>query len=278
MAAGEARNGDTVTLEVEAPAANPTDTILADFTGTADAIIVTITPNDGTNNGATPVDLTTAELVELINTGAVVGKTVAVTDLSSLRALQTAAGGDATDLADAGEGDGEVATFANGADAIGGLDTDYEATAAITDLFEADGEGEDAQHRASLRRSLRSALKHRRLADEISDSLEEIQVAFNAMLAKLDAEAGTLDDGDYEDTLAVSAIDPDAEGFDAQHKASFRRTMRSALSHRRLADEILDSIKAMQDAFNAALALLDAATVNGQAAALKVAVIDPDAE
>lgn len=121
VAEGADRNGETFTLEVEAAAANPTDTILAEFTGTADAIVCTITPNDGTNNGATPVDLTTAELAELINTGAVAGKEVTVTDLSSLRELQTAAGGDATALADAGEGDGELATFADGADESGDL-------------------------------------------------------------------------------------------------------------------------------------------------------------
>lgn len=117
VAAGAARNTNTLTLQVAAAAANPTDTILAAFTGTAAAIVCTITPNDGTNNSAIPVDLTTAELVQLINTGAVTGKTVTVTDTSSLRALQTASGGDTTVLADSGEGDGEIATFANGANA-----------------------------------------------------------------------------------------------------------------------------------------------------------------
>lgn len=114
VAKGAARNSTTITLEVEAAAANPTDTVLVDITGTAAAIIITVTPNDGTNNAATPVDLTTEELVELINSGAVVGKTITLTDDDSLRALQTAAGGDTTPLAEAGEGDGEVATFANG--------------------------------------------------------------------------------------------------------------------------------------------------------------------
>lgn len=114
VAAGPARNTNTLTIQVEAAAANPTDTILVGFTGTAAAIVCTVTPNDGTNNGATPVDLTTAELVEMFNTGAVSGKTVTITDGSSFRALQTATGGDATVLVDAGEGDGVVATFAGG--------------------------------------------------------------------------------------------------------------------------------------------------------------------
>lgn len=112
-----ARNGDTVETVVNAAAANPTDTVLVSFTGTVDAVVITVTPNDGTNNGATPVDLTTANLVELINTGAVAGKTVTLTDASSLRADLSAAGGDATALANGGEGDGVEATFSGGIDA-----------------------------------------------------------------------------------------------------------------------------------------------------------------
>ncbi len=115
VAAGAARNTNTFTTQVLAPAANPTNTVLVAFTGTAAAITCTVTPNDGTHNSATAVDLTTAELAELITTGAVVGKTVTITDASSRRILQTATGGDTTVLADGGEGDGVVATFANGA-------------------------------------------------------------------------------------------------------------------------------------------------------------------
>ena len=114
VASGAARNGKTFTLQIAAAAANPTNTVLAAFTGTAAAIILTITPNDGTNNAATPVNLTTAQVAELINTGAVAGKSVTVTDGSSLRALQTASGGGATNVADSGEGDGVIATFSGG--------------------------------------------------------------------------------------------------------------------------------------------------------------------
>lgn len=121
---GTAGNGDTFTLQVVAAAANPAATILAVFSGTANATVCTITPNDGTNNGATPVNLTTAELVELINTGLVAGKTVTITDGSGFRNDQTATGGDATNLADSGEGDGEVATFAGGVNTAVGLTTE----------------------------------------------------------------------------------------------------------------------------------------------------------
>lgn len=114
VALGAARNTNTLTLQVEAAAANPTDTVIVDVTGTAAAIVITVIPNDGTNNTATPVDLTTEELVELINTGDVVAKNITLTDASSLLDDQTATGGDTTPLADGGEGDGEVATFADG--------------------------------------------------------------------------------------------------------------------------------------------------------------------
>jgi hypothetical protein len=114
VAAGAGRNTNTFTIQVLAAAANPTDTVLVTFAGTAAAITCTVTPNDGTNNGAVAVDLTTAELVELINTGAVAGKTVTVTDGSGYRNDQTATGGGATVLVDAGEGDGAAGTFAGG--------------------------------------------------------------------------------------------------------------------------------------------------------------------
>ncbi len=116
VAAGSARTTKTFTIQVLAAAPNPTDTILAAFTGTAAAIICTITPNDGTNNGAVAVNLTTAQLRELITTGLVSGKTVTITDTSSFRILQTATGGGATNLADGGEGDGIVGTFTGGVD------------------------------------------------------------------------------------------------------------------------------------------------------------------
>lgn len=109
------RVGTTFRTEVLAAAANPTNTILVSFTGSASAIVCTITPNDGTNNGAVAVNLTTANLVQLINTGAVTGKTVTITDASSLRALQTAAGGDTTNVANGGEADSVSATFSGGA-------------------------------------------------------------------------------------------------------------------------------------------------------------------
>ena len=278
VATGAARNTNTLTLQVLAAAANPTDTILADFTGTAAAIILTITPNDGTNNAATPVDLTTAELVELINSGVVVGKTVTVTDASSRRILQTATGGDATALADAGEGDGVVGTFSGGVTAIAGLDVNYVSSGAITTLFQADEDKAGDQYKSTMRKVIQSALAHRKLANELLDSMEEIQVAYNALLTKLDAEAGTLNDANYVSTLAVTPIDADGIGSAAQHKATLRKSLRSALAHAALADSIIDAISDIQNSFNDALALIDAGTINGAMAVLKVVVLTPDVE
>jgi hypothetical protein len=116
---GTIENTGTVTLQVAAAAANPTNTILINVTGTAAAIVITVTPNNGTNNTATPVPLTTAQLVEFISTGAVTGKTVTVTDSGSLLLIPYAAtGGDATNLADGGEGDGLVASWGGASDTI----------------------------------------------------------------------------------------------------------------------------------------------------------------
>ncbi len=120
------RTTNTFTLQVLAAAANPTDTVLVTFSGTAAAIVCTVTPNNGANNGAVPVAMTTAQLREAITTGAVAAYTGAgagtltLTDASSLRALQTATGGGATPLADGGEGDAVLGTFSGGA--IGAID------------------------------------------------------------------------------------------------------------------------------------------------------------
>jgi hypothetical protein len=156
------------------------------------------------------------------------------------------------------------------------LDADYEATLAISSIFESDDEGLDAQHKQSLRKSLRSALAHRKLADEMMDALEELHVAINALLVKLDAEGGILNDTDYAALLALDILDAEASLSDAQHKASVKKSLRSALAHKKLADALLSSIRAVQDAFNASLAQLDAGNVNGAHAALKIESIDPD--
>lgn len=163
------------------------------------------------------------------------------------------------------------------ADTAIALDTDYAATLSISDVVEFDGEGSQAQHKRSLRESLRSALSHRKLADELADSLEEMQAAHNAMMAKLDAQAGTLADVDWVATIGLAAIDLDSAGTQAQHQRSFRESFRSAMAHKNAADAILDAVSGLQAAMNASLAQLDLGNVNGAHAGFAVSAIDPDA-
>jgi len=102
---GDERNGTLFTLDIAAAAPNPTNTVLAVWSGSRDHITLTITPNDGTNNAATPVNITTAQIVEHINSFTVVGVNLTTTDAGNLRILQTATGGGAENVANGGEGD-----------------------------------------------------------------------------------------------------------------------------------------------------------------------------
>ncbi len=183
---------------------------------------------------------------------------------------------DLGDLTDSSDGDTgfAFATISQGSD----------SGRTVTSLLLSDAEGSEAQHKSSFRRTLRSALSHKKLADELLDSLSELQTTQNALLTKLDAEAGTLNDIDYESTLGITAVDSDAEGSEAQHKSSFRRSMRSALSHKKLANDILDATTGLQAAMNDALIQLDVdagagtGALTGLYTPFKVTAIDPDSE
>jgi len=130
VAKGRDRNTNTFKTLVNAPAANAGNAVLVGFTGTAAAIVCTVTPDD-----TGPVTLTTAELVELINNGSVDGKTVTITDASSFRDLQTASGGGAQNLAASGEGDDKTATFAGATGQWTTEGGDYHATPTFTQTF-----------------------------------------------------------------------------------------------------------------------------------------------
>lgn len=124
VSTGPARNGNTITLQILAPAANPSNTLLLAITGTAAAVVITYTPNSGANNAGIPVNLTSAQLAIFLQSG--VGA-IAGTYLSSGKNITTsgggvallgdirASGGGAINLVDGGPGDGSVATLANGA-------------------------------------------------------------------------------------------------------------------------------------------------------------------
>lgn len=129
VALGAQRNTETFQLVVNAAAANTGDEVLVAFTGTAAAIVCTVTPNDGTNNAATPVDLSEDQLTELINTGAVAAftgggaGTLVLTDASSRRILQTATGGGAAPNALVA-GDNQTVSFTGGVSVAVSLDED----------------------------------------------------------------------------------------------------------------------------------------------------------
>lgn len=159
------------------------------------------------------------------------------------------------------------------------LDVDYVSTQTADNDFAPDAIGSDAQHKSTFRNTMRSAVSHKALADEIMDAMEELETTYNALLAKLDAEAGILNDVDYASTLGIVATDSDGVGS-AQHKASFRVSLKSALSHSSLANDILDTITGAQTAMNAALAQLDGdagvGALVGRYTPLKVTVVNPD--
>jgi hypothetical protein len=97
------------------------------------------------------------------------------------------------------------------------------------------------------------------------------------MLAKLDAEGGTLTDTNWELDGAVEPTDADAPFGSSQHKASLRQILRSALANKKLADVILSAITGLQGAINGSLIQRDLGNVNGAHAVFKVTVMEPDA-
>jgi hypothetical protein len=112
VALGSIKNTNTVALVVAAPTVQVATHVKIDVTGTAAATIITVTPNS-----VGPVNVTSAQLVEYINTGAIAAiPNLDATDVGALRALITAAGGGAIALAHLGEGDGLTATMAGAID------------------------------------------------------------------------------------------------------------------------------------------------------------------
>jgi len=113
-----------------------------------------------------------------------------------------------------------------------------------------------SQHKQSLKRTLRSALKHKRAADAILDSIANLTVEIIVAKDKVAADTNTTWDTDYEALASVSEVDFDKKGQE-QHKATLRQVLRSSLAHKKLADEIADSIEEAQVSFNAVLVKMD---------------------
>ena len=64
---------------------------------------------------------------------------------------------------------------------------------------------EPSQNKAKLRAILRSSLANKRADDEVLNAIMELQSQMNALLAKLDADAGVTD-VNYAATLSVHPI------------------------------------------------------------------------
>ena len=111
----------------------------------------------------------------------------------------------------------------------------------------------------SLREILINSLAHKALANKVCDALEEASVSFNAVLAQMDADGGTLsDDATYEAYRITDLVGAD-EISGGQHKATDKQSMRSALSDKELADKIIADLKANQEAVNAMIDSIQAA-------------------
>lgn len=145
------------------------------------------------------------------------------------------------------------------ADSNGTWDTDYVATHG-TALFDTDtiliG-----QYKRTLREILVNALSHKRLANAVCDLMEEVSVSYNAVLAQMDSDGGTLsDDATYEVWRIVDEdliAEVDREG--GQHKATTLRSLESALSHRPLAKKLIADMREIQDLVNIMIDAVQAA-------------------
>lgn len=143
------------------------------------------------------------------------------------------------------------------ADADGTWDTDYESTLG-TPLFDAD-KILVGQYRQPLRLKLISAMAHDKLGNTICDSLEEASVSLNALLAQMDADAGTLSDDATYEAYRIADLLEATERLMGPHKATVGRTMEVAISHKEFAAEILADMKSIQDGINALIDSIQAA-------------------
>jgi len=188
--------------------------------------------------------------------------------------VTNAVAGAATD-ATAGTAAPTILVTTQGSAAVTGLDTNFVATQTIPAAHILNPSAPAfGQNKTSLRRILENALAHRTLADTVLDSLVALQTNHNALMVKLDAQAGTISSTNFASTLSVTAIDPTAAASPAQEKSSVRTVLRSALANGSLADQVLDAVVACQTSLNAVLVELDAKNTLA-AASLEMTVLDP---
>jgi len=127
-------------------------------------------------------------------------------------------------------------------------DIDYESTLGVTEVdMDAKSIG---QHQASLRKMLIDKMAHKRLGNEVADTLEEGQVTLNLILAQMDTDAGTLSiDATYEAFRILSPASADAAGS-GPSKASFRSVMQKAVKHTVFGSSLVDEIAAVHADLN----------------------------
>ena len=135
-----------------------------------------------------------------------------------------------------------------GADTDTAWDTDYVATNGVVAVdMDLKSIG---QNKASLRKQLIDKMAHKRLGNEVADTLEEGQVTLNLILAQMDADAGTLsNDATYEAFRILSPADADSSGS-GPSKASFRSVMQKAVKHTVFGSSLVDEIVAVHADLN----------------------------
>ena len=167
------------------------------------------------------------------------------------------------------------------ADNSGALDVNYSITLAVDESFAPTDQGTDAPYKASWRRALRSALKHKRAADEILDVIDELQVVYNALLLKLDSQTGTLTDTNFASLLTISPLTGETELVGA-NRASLQRILEVSIAHKNIANSFYLALLGLQEQINGTLAQLDidgslpAAALLGNYSPLQNNILDPD--
>jgi len=156
------------------------------------------------------------------------------------------------------QGEGAVLVKMN-ADANGTWDTDYVAEHG-TPLYDTDNILL-GQYKRTLREIMIGSLAHKNLANKICNTLEEISVSYNAVLAQMDADGGTLSNDATYEAFRIKNEDLLSGGQreGGQHQATTTRSLRSALSHRDLANKLIDDMAALQKQVNDMIDIVQAA-------------------
>lgn len=91
------------------------------------------------------------------------------------------------------------------ADTSGALDVDYVSTTAIASPFLADAVFLPSPYKRTHRQAIRTAVAHKVLGDFLVDQVAGLHASFNALLTKLDADAGTLAFG-VKEISSITAV------------------------------------------------------------------------